>query len=334
MEKDLISIIVPVYNVERYVQRCVTSIIDQSYKNLQIILVDDGSTDGSGRECDELALIDERIEVIHKKNGGLSDARNVGIDCAKGAFIGFVDSDDYIEGDMYEVLYKAVIQSEADFASCGYYEEYIDKVEIKRCCSEVKVLDRTNAYAELFSREGSLGCSSWTKLFKRRLFDHIRYKKGLQSEDLELIYRIIDESNLITCINVAKYHYVHRENSITTSLSQSHIMDPIRTFKDIFLFIKRKYPEVLELAYAYQLSWIMGVYSIINTHKEYEYKVMREDLRNIMHKNVKYYWKNKYVYWADKLMIVAIELHMYNITQWTIKKGVILYHRIKLIDRN
>lgn len=332
MEKDLISIIVPVYNVERYVQRCVTSIMDQSYKNLQIILVDDGSTDGSGRECDELALIDERIEVIHKKNGGLSDARNAGIDCAKGAFIGFVDSDDYIEGDMYEVLYNAIIQSEADFASCGYYEEYIDKVEIKRCCSEVKVLNRTNAYAELFSREGSLGCSSCIKLFKRRLFDHIRYKKGLQSEDLELIYRIIDKSNLVTCINAIKYHYVHRENSITTSLSQSQIMDPIRTFNDIILFIKRKYPEVLELAYAYQLSWIIGVYSKINMHKENEYKVMREELRDIMCKNIKHYWGNKYAYWTNKLLMVAAILNIFSIVKLTMKVGIILYHKIKMVE--
>lgn len=332
MGKDLISIIVPVYNVERYVQQCVTSIMNQTYKKLQIILVDDGSTDGSGKKCDELALIDERIEVIHKKNGGLSDARNAGIDCAMGTFIGFVDSDDYIEEDMYEVLYNAIIRSEADFASCGYYEEYIDKAEIKRCCSEVKVLDRTSAYTELFSREGSLGCSSCGKLFNRRLFDNMRYKKGIQSEDLELIYRIIDKSNRVTCVNAIKYHYVHRENSITTSLAQPQIMDPIRTFNDIILFIKRKYPEVLELAYAYQLSWIVGIYRTINPHKENEYKVMREELRNIMCKNIKHYWGNKYAYWADKLLMLAAILHIFSVVKLAMKAGVTIYHKTKMVE--
>ena len=103
MEK-LISVIVPVYNVEEYVEKCVLSIINQTYKNLEIILVDDGSTDNSGKICDEIAIKDNRIKVIHKKNGGLSDARNVGIDIAKGDYLGFVDSDDYIDPDMYSIL--------------------------------------------------------------------------------------------------------------------------------------------------------------------------------------------------------------------------------------
>ena len=108
MHKELISIIVPVYNVEKYVEKCINSIINQTYKNLQIILVDDGSKDNSGKICDEFKLKDNRIEVIHKNNGGLSDARNAGLKLAKGDYIGFVDSDDYIEADMYETLYNLI----------------------------------------------------------------------------------------------------------------------------------------------------------------------------------------------------------------------------------
>lgn len=123
--KDLISVIVPVYKVERYLCRCVDSIIAQTYTNLQIILVDDGSPDGSGAICDDYAAKDPRITVIHKENGGLSDARNAGLGAARGSYIGFVDSDDYISVDMYEKLYKAIVACNADMSVCNF--RYVDE---------------------------------------------------------------------------------------------------------------------------------------------------------------------------------------------------------------
>ena len=125
--ENLISIIVPVYNVENYLRKCVDSIINQSYKNLEIILVDDGSTDSSGKICDEYSLKDSRIKVIHKKNGGLSDARNAGMEIASGDFWGFVDSDDYIDSDMYSVLLENLLGAEADLSACGRIFTYDGK---------------------------------------------------------------------------------------------------------------------------------------------------------------------------------------------------------------
>ena len=122
---EKISVIVPVYNVEQYLERCVDSIINQTYKNLEIILVNDGSTDNSGQLCDKLAKKDNRIRVIHKENGGLSDARNVGIDEAKSDLIGFIDSDDYIDEDMYELLINNMKNANADLSMCGHYDVYI-----------------------------------------------------------------------------------------------------------------------------------------------------------------------------------------------------------------
>ena len=121
---EKISVIVPVYNVEQYLERCVDSIINQTYKNLEIILVNDGSTDNSGQLCDELAKKDDRIRVIHKKNGGLSDARNVGIDEAESELIGFIDSDDYIDEDMYELLINNMKNANADLSMCGHFDVY------------------------------------------------------------------------------------------------------------------------------------------------------------------------------------------------------------------
>ena len=135
MNEDLISIIVPVYNVEKYLHRCVSSILQQTYSKFEVILVDDGSKDASGRICDVFASKDERVRVIHKENGGLSSARNAGLDIANGKYIGFVDSDDYIENDMYEIMYNALIKNNVDIACVGIYrdDEEKDKSVIIRC---------------------------------------------------------------------------------------------------------------------------------------------------------------------------------------------------------
>ncbi len=128
MEDKLISIIIPVYNVERYLRECIDSIIAQTYKNLEIILVDDGSSDKSGEICDEYSKKDSRIKVIHKKNGGLSDARNVALDIAKGDYIGFIDSDDYIEKDMFQILYNLAEEYNAEISSISFYKMLENKV--------------------------------------------------------------------------------------------------------------------------------------------------------------------------------------------------------------
>ena len=204
---ELISIIVPIYNTEKYIRRCVNSIMCQTYRNLQIILVDDGSMDHSGMICDELAMQDKRIIVIHKMNGGLSDARNAGLEKAEGDYIGFVDSDDYVEEDMYETLYNEIGKKHADIVSCGYIERF-PEYERTLGCQDV-VLNKEEAYTFLFKRK--LGCSCCEKLFKKKLFANLKFKKGIQGEDLELLYRLIDRVNRVVCINKAKYHYVHRK---------------------------------------------------------------------------------------------------------------------------
>ena len=128
--KERISVVVPVYNVEQYLEKCVNSIINQTYKNLEIILVDDGATDKSGKLCDELAKLDNRIMAYHKKNGGLSDARNYGVERATGDYIGFVDGDDYIDAEMYEKLYEAIKKENVDVAECNLKIIYSDRVEL------------------------------------------------------------------------------------------------------------------------------------------------------------------------------------------------------------
>jgi len=184
---DLISIIIPVYNVEKYLERCVKSVINQTYKNLEIILVDDGAKDNSGKMCDELSKLDSRIKVIHKENGGLSDARNFGLKIATGDYIGFVDSDDYIADDMYETLYHTIKNNNADISIVSFYEMYKEKVIGVRDSGNLEILSKQEAMKELLI-DTKIQSYAWNKLFKKELFNDLKFPTGKNFEDIELLY--------------------------------------------------------------------------------------------------------------------------------------------------
>ena len=180
MEK--ISIIVPVYNVEKYLKKCIDSIINQTYKNIEIILVDDGSKDSSGRICDEYIEKDKRIVTIHKKNGGLSDARNEGIKKATGKYLSFIDSDDYIEENMIGNLYKSIIENDSDISTCAKIIEYSNKKIIKNnksnfCINNNEAMKRMLTFDEIDT-------SACDKLFKKDLFLNIKFPVGRYYEDI------------------------------------------------------------------------------------------------------------------------------------------------------
>ena len=191
--EDLISIIVPVYNVEKYIKKCIDSIINQTYKNLEIILVDDGSPDNCGKICDEYAEKDKRIKVIHKENGGLSDARNAGIKIARGCYIGFVDSDDWIDKNMYEKLYKTLKEKDADIACCKLirYKNTIEKIS-KKFDGRIVEYDQRQ-YIKKFFKIDSQECVyyAWNKLYKRQVIDKEQYPIGLTSEDVVGTYKAL-----------------------------------------------------------------------------------------------------------------------------------------------
>lgn len=166
---EKISVIVPVYNVEQYLERCVDSIINQTYTNLEIILVNDGSTDNSGKLCDELAKKDERIRVIHKENGGLSDARNRGIEEAESDLVGFIDSDDYIDNDMYEILLKNLNNTDADLSMCALYDVYNNTPEAQVTNKETWKLSSEQAIKMVMEAK-ILSVTAVNKLYRKSLF--------------------------------------------------------------------------------------------------------------------------------------------------------------------
>lgn len=221
-----ISVIIPVYNVEKYIYKCVSSVYNQSFQDFEIILVDDGSQDLSGWYCDNYARRDNRTHVIHKKNGGLSEARNVGIDVAQGEYYMFLDSDDWIDKDMLEVLYKLVKNEKADIAECSYRNIYKDHIEEETANSGQIITGDS-----LFAIQGELDWRyfkpvAWNKLYHRNIFaDGKRYPVGKYHEDEFFTHKAFYSANKLAYIDVSKYNYVReREGSITGNVT-SKILD-------------------------------------------------------------------------------------------------------------
>ena len=236
MKKLLISVIVPVYNVEKYLNRCIESIISQTYENLEIILVDDGSPDKCPIICDKYAEIDNRIKVIHKENGGLSDARNTGINNATGDYIIFIDSDDYWdECDSISEIVKQLEVTKPDVLIFGYkkfYEENKKYSKNKFSCDRNKLLSSENQF-EYLIKNRCYESSSWNKVIKKTLFDNydLSFRKGLLSEDIEWSAKLAMFAKSYDYFDKSFLVYVQRQNSITKTPSLKHVNDIFKNVK-------------------------------------------------------------------------------------------------------
>ncbi len=242
-EKALISIIIPVYKVEKYLEKCIQSVINQTYENLQIILVDDGSPDNCGKICDEYAKKDHRIEVIHKSNGGLSDARNKGLEIAKGEYIGFVDSDDYIEADMYEVLYNLLKQYNADVSICNFYTVSQGKISIKNADNGINEYNRIEILKEILL-DKNIQSYAWNKLYKKELFDEIKYPIGKKYEDIGTTFYLLEKCNKVVVTGKSEYYYINRQDSIVNNVTESTITDYIELIMQRYDYIEENIKEL------------------------------------------------------------------------------------------
>lgn len=260
--QDLISVIVPVYKVEEYIDRCVASLLKQTYQNLEIILVDDGSPDNCPAICDAYAKQDGRIKVIHKENGGLSDARNVAIDVARGKYLGFVDSDDYIQEDMYEKLICAAKESEADIVVCGHYIERGNKLTIEEAPrDEVQILSGREAQL-LLLQDKAMKNYAWNKLYDKKVFDGIRYPYRRNFEDVATTYLLFNKANKVCWIPDILYFYQMRDDSISSRNSSDekwygNCKDIVKAHQERCEFYSRlKDKELLDWAVAQMLPYI------------------------------------------------------------------------------
>jgi glycosyltransferase involved in cell wall biosynthesis len=236
----MISVIVPVYNVEKYIRKCVDSICNQTYKDLEIILVDDGSTDNSGNICDEYKAKDSRIKVVHKNNGGLSDARNAGIEIAKGGYIAFIDSDDYIHERMYEVLMNNLEMTNSDISACEfvYKNENINEENILEI-ENLEIYSGKDVISLLWT-DNVRTVVQWNKVYKKCIFDTIRYPIGRYHEDTFAIHHILSKCSKIVFTNQKLYYYVQHENSIMSVPSRKRIDDVEAAYVDRIHFFKDK----------------------------------------------------------------------------------------------
>lgn len=254
-DNELVSIIIPVYNVEKYIRRCIDSVLNQTYKNIEIILIDDGSPDSCPDICNKYAKENNIIKVIHKKNGGLSDARNAGIDIAKGKYVTFIDSDDYVEQNYVEVLYTSLKKTHADISIGSHVVRYETGKIIDKSIND-EYLDTPKNILDKILYDENVDLSAWAKLYKTKLFDNIRFPKDRLYEDAATTYKLIDKCNKIVVCSQPIYNYMIRKNSITNNSFSIKKMDLIISTKEMCDYIKNKYPELesgceRRLMYAY-----------------------------------------------------------------------------------
>lgn len=241
-----ISIIVPVYKVELYLEKCINSILNQTFKDFELILVDDGSPDRCGEICDEYAKKDNRIVVVHKENGGQASARNVGLDIARGDYIGFVDSDDWIEADMYEVLYNMCNQTRCDIANCSSIIHFKDKT-ITNGGHSLVIHNKEEAMLTML--EGVLYDEVvWTKLINKDILDGIRFTVGIMYEDTDFTYRLIGKCDKVASIGEAKYHYIKREDSTMDRAIKEISIDGVMVYDKMLHFIHDEFPTCKKIA--------------------------------------------------------------------------------------
>lgn len=310
--EDKVSIIVPVYNVEKYLEKCLESIIKQTYLNLEILIIDDGSTDNSLSICNQYRDMDQRVCVIHKKNGGLSDARNVGIKNSTGKYICFVDSDDYIEKDYVKTMYQQIKKNKADICCCGKIIESPKKRYCVNSGSDFVVNSKEALKFYLLKNE--IDNSAVDKLYRKELFEGIEFPVGRYYEDIGTIYKVFLKADRIVHVKDPLYHYVMREGSISHEEYSDKQIDSFYMTKEAVICIENTYPELKEYADAYYALEIVS--TVRRIYHQCGTKVANIKYGNIIdeyQKNYEIFIRNQYVPFIKKIMMWLIKHRLYQI---------------------
>lgn len=293
--EPLISVIIPVFQVEKYLEKSIASVVAQTYHNLEIILVDDGSTDHCPAICDEWKERDSRIIVIHKPNGGLSQARNAGLKIATGEFIGFVDSDDWIEADMYETLLSALLETGADIAVCNYQIEPEKRRFIfkKRKTLKRKLYSSNEILSKIFRAESYIHNYVWNKLFRRNVL--VNFPDVKIYEDFFWTPRVIGNSEVVVCINNILYHYLIRNDSLCHDACkiEKRVHDGLVMIEQRNEYIHIYYPSVEKLAILSYLNFCYSNYLMISMN--FRHLNMCNDVKHELYQRFCQYKLNDYI---------------------------------------
>lgn len=304
-----ISVIVPVYNVEKYLRKCLDSILSQTFQDFELILINDGSADASGEICREYAAENERVRFFDQKNKGPGYTRNRGIQEARGRYILFVDSDDYIAENMLELLYGHVTKSGADMATCGVYNVFrqtsvpqYEKIERFECSGE-------EAFGLLLVGEKIPG-SSCNKLIRSEILKGIRYPEGILYEDVGFHTELMQKVERVYVDTTPLYYYVHRENSITTKKFDSDAMMFIYAYEDVLRVVQKKYPALLTEA-RFKLFW--AYFSLLDRMlREEDYRQIPEypKVKTYLKRNVIRILRNPYFHLSRKAGAAVLFLNV------------------------
>lgn len=305
-----IGVIVPVYNVECYLQKCIDSILSQTFRDFELILVDDGSTDNSGKICDEYAERNEKIRVVHTAHQGVSAARNKGLKENRGEYIAFVDSDDWLDRQYLEILYSVIRKFEADLViSCGI--NVLEGRRIHGSCkcwnqviSESEIISKGEAYRRMFVCENNVSLVSWAKLYHRDLVQTLCYPVGEIYEDSGTIDQIIEKCEKIVVTSYAGYYYLRRKGSIIHGRMSAKHMAGVRNAKHLWDFIRTQYPDIEEAA---KIHYFRNCFDLLNLAiVDPEYKWLCRKLRKEIVGEKRFFLSCKYVNLIEKMGVVCL----------------------------
>ena len=298
MKKPLISVVIPVYNVAPYVHRIMSVLLQQTYPNIEIILVDDDSTDESYRICENYSQRYNNVHAFHKENGGAASTRNYGIEQSVGEYITFVDADDYITKDYIEFLYKLLVDNKADVAICGFKKFFGDDIGIEEESKEKEILFKFTAQEALddLLYRRHITNSPWAKLLKRTLVEDILFPEGMLYEDLAVVYKWLGESNTIVYSSAVKYYYFQRAGSSMHCEFNSKKLDKLVITKEMSDYIEEKYPCLKRASNSRQfISTLQLIREVPLTEKygkvRIELKIVLKKVRKkvLLDKNNSYY---------------------------------------------
>jgi glycosyltransferase involved in cell wall biosynthesis len=323
MNQPLVSIIVPVYNIAAYVEVCIKSLVAQTYPNIEIILVDDGSTDDSGPLCDQ-ATINGIVRVIHKTNGGLSDARNTGIRASRGDYLAFVDGDDYVHPDFVNTLMEALLENDADISVANHFVKYTNETRLfDPNTSYLNVLSNVQAMRELFLIGKSCSVYAWNKIYKKQLFlnNHIEFPVGKIHEDTFTTYRLFLQATRIVTTGKPLYYYVQRGSSIMGTGYTPKNMLIVDAADDMERYIRDQQIPLRTEAQSFRLTMTLYVMSRMSSSKEATMQDWRKLANWIMANKLQLLFFNRYVTNTQKAVIcvVALGWRPYLMLRWLLR---------------
>ncbi|MBR6778574.1 MAG: glycosyltransferase [Clostridia bacterium] len=321
--KNLISVIIPVYKVEEYIDKCIQSVVNQTYKNLEIILIDDGSPDNCPKICDQWAKKDGRIKVVHKPNGGVSSARNCGLDMATGDYVTFVDSDDFIELTMYEKLISSIIENNSDLALCGFcnvYENGIKEVVVEKNLSVINasnifdyyVLSNSHKIDNIVYLDGIMAYTC-RALYSKKIIKNNRFEQEIKyCEDLLFNLNVIDKNTKISVVNENLYNYYQRVTSAVHNASEKTVVAKFKYLEKVLPILENKISDDSFKIFKFSIYKIIYL-DLLKTGSKTIYKKYIKELKSkkLINKICYKLFKRNQTGFANKLLAFLVYHNSY-----------------------